>query len=117
MSTQTCKDIQNDVCIDPTDRFETTSPVVHVSFKTTELPKQGDIYWIQWIAEDVGAAAPKNTVIGTLKEEVTDLRPGVQSYVVNSRMTRPAKGWPAGSYRVEVKLGDRLLTTARFVVK
>ena len=116
MSTQTCKDIQNDVCIDPTDKFETTSPVVHMSFKTPELPKVGDVYYIQWIAEDVGAAAPKNTVIGTLKKEVAEVA-AAQSYVVNSRMTKPANGWPAGSYRVEVKLNNKLLTTARFTVK
>ena len=117
MSTQTCKDIKDDVCIDPTNRFETTSPVVHMSFKTTEIPKPGDVYYIQWIAEDVGAAAPKNTVIGTLKKEVTEVVPGTQSYVVNSRMTKPANGWPAGSYRIEVKLGNKLMTTARFTVK
>ena len=117
MSTQTCKDIQNDVCIDPTDTFETTSPVVHMSFKSPELPKVGDVYYIQWIAENVGAAAPENTVIATIKKEVTEVAPGTESYVVNSRVTKPAAGWPAGSYRVEVKLENKLMTTARFTVK
>jgi hypothetical protein len=116
MSTQTCKDIQNDVCIDPTDRFEADAPVVHMLYKTTDLPKKGDVYKMQWIAEDVGAAAPKNTVIATLNKEVSDVVPGTETYVVTCRLTKPTKGWPLGSYRIEVKLGDKLVTTARFTI-
>jgi len=117
MGTFTCKDVQADACVGSTDHFEATVPVVHMTYKTKDLPKVGDVYVIQWIAEDVGQAAPPNTVIGTLNEEVKEVAPGTTNYVVNSKLTKPDKGWPVGKYRVEVKRGDKLETTARFSIQ
>ena len=117
MGTFVCKDVQADACVSPTDRFDAAVPVVHVTHKTTDLPKVGDVYVIQWIAEDVGQAAPPNTVIGTLNEEVKVLAPGTTNYVVNSKLTKPTNGWPVGKYRVEIKRGDKLETTARFSIQ
>jgi len=117
MGTFTCKDVQNDVCISPTARFEATIPVVHMTYKTKDIPRNGDVYVIQWIAEDVGEAAPPNTVIATLNNQVSDVALGVKNYVVNSRLTKPTKDWPVGKYRVEVKLGGKLVTTARFAIQ
>jgi hypothetical protein len=117
MGTFTCKDIQNDACVGPTDHFDAAVPVVYVTYKTTDLPKTGDAYAIQWIAEDVGSAAPANTVIATLNEPVKDIAAGATSYTVNTHLTRPNKGWPVGKYRVEVKLGDKLVTTAHFTIQ
>jgi len=117
MGTFLCRDLKNDVCVEPSDIFEATVPVVHVTYKTKDIPKNGDVYVIQWIAEDVGQAAAANTVIATLNEEVKDAVPGLKNYVVNSRLTKPTNGWPVGKYRVDVKLADKTLTTARFVVK
>lgn len=116
MGTFTCKDVQDDVCVAPTDRFETTAPVVHVTYKTKDLPKNGDVYSFEWIAEDVGAAAPPNTVIATLDKEVKDVAAGLKNYVVNGQLTRPTKGWPVGAYRVEIELQGRTVTTARFTI-
>lgn len=116
MGTYTCKDIQEDVCVGPTDRFETTAPVVHVTYKTKDLPKNGDVYSFEWIAEDVGAAAPPNTVIATLDKEVKDVAAGLKNYVVNGRLTRPTKGWPVGAYRVEIEHQGKTVTTARFTI-
>src|SRR5688572_12388298 len=98
----TCKDVQNDACIGPTDTFEATVPVVHFTYKTADLPKNGDIYTIKWIAEDVGQAAPANTVIATNNETVDDMVDAMKSYTVNGRLTQPTAGWPVGKYRVEI---------------
>lgn len=117
VGTFTCKDVKDDACIDPTDRFEATAPVVHMTYKTKDLPKNGDVYQMQWIAEDVGDAAPANTVIATVEEEVKDAVDGMQNYVVNSRLSKPNNGWPVGKYRVEVKRGGNLETTARFSIE
>lgn len=35
---------------------------------------------------------------------------------MNSQLTKPTKGWPLGTYRVEVKLGAKLVTTAKFTI-
>lgn len=116
MGTVTCKDVQNDVCVGSTDTFDANVPVVHMSYTTADLPKAGDTYKIQWIAEDVGKAAPANTVIATVDQPVKDIPAGAKSYTVNSHLTKPTKGWPVGKYRVEVKLGDKLATTAHFSI-
>jgi hypothetical protein len=117
MGTFVCTDIRDDVCIGPTDHFDVAAPIVHVTYKTKDLPKAGDTYVIQWIAEDVGSAAPANSAIATLEEHVKEVVPGTLNYVVNSQLTKPTNGWPVGKYRVEVKLGDKLATTARFAVR
>jgi hypothetical protein len=116
LGTVTCRDVKSDVCVDPTDQFEATAPVVHMTYKTRDLPKNGDVYEIKWIAEDVGEAAPANTAIDTVVMKVDDVVADTGSYTVNGSLTRPTEGWPVGKYRVEVKLGDELVTTARFAI-
>ena len=118
MGTFTCKDVKDDACIGPSDKFSADAPIVHVTFRTKDLPKDDDVYTIQWIAEDVGEAAKPDTVIATLEKKVTGMPDfGMKSYFVNSQLTKPTKGWPIGKYRVEIKLGEKLATTARFVIE
>jgi hypothetical protein len=50
-------------------------------------------------------------------EEVTYARPDLENYVVNSRLTRPSSNFPVGKYRVEIKHGDKLATTARVTIQ
>ncbi|MDB4962566.1 MAG: hypothetical protein JWP01_2565 [Myxococcales bacterium] len=117
MGTFTCTDLKQDVCLDPTDHFAANVPVVHMTYKTKDLPEKGGTYVIKWIAEDVGATAPANTVIATLNESVKDAQPGMRNYVVNSKLSKPTNDWPVGTYRVEVSYGDKLVTTARFSIR
>jgi hypothetical protein len=116
LGTFTCKDVKDDACIGPTDRFEATVPVIHFTHTTKDIPKNGEVYKVEWIAEDVGTAAPANTVIDTFEEKVTDVVDGMISYTVNSSLTQPGKGFPKGAYRIDVKLGDTVTTTARFKI-
>jgi|GEM_PF-6158761 len=117
MGTFTCTDLKADVCLDPTDKFAATTPVVYLTYKTKDPPENGGTYVIKWIAEDVGAAAPANTAVATLNETVKDMQAGMKNYVVNSKLTKPTAGWPVGKYRIEVSYGDKLVTTARFSVQ
>jgi hypothetical protein len=117
MGTFTCTDLKQDVCLDPTDKFPATVPVVHMTYKTKDLPEQGGTYVIKWIAEDVGASAPANTVIATLNEAVSDVQAGTKNYVVNSKLSKPSAGWPVGKYRIEVSYGDKVVTTAPFSIQ
>jgi hypothetical protein len=118
MGTFTCKNVENDTpCVDVVDHFDPAVPGVHVTYRTVDLPKSGDTYVIQWIATDVGQAAPANMLIGTVNKPVGDVLAGAVSYTLNSYMTKPTSGWPVGKYRVEVKLGDKLVTTAKFAIQ
>lgn len=117
LGTFMCQEVKDKACTDHTDSFAPTVPMVYMTYRTTDIPKNGDVYKIQWIAEDVGSAAPANTVIDTVELKATDVPSGgVTSYTVNSHLSRPTKGWPTGTYRVEVKMGDKLVTTSRFKI-
>lgn len=115
LGTFVCKEIKDDACVGATEQFPLDAPVVHVSYKTATIPKNGDVFKMLWIAEDVGKAAKPNTVIATLEKKVADLPDfGVKNYVVHTQLSKPTAGWPEGKYRVEIKLGDTLVSTARF---
>jgi hypothetical protein len=124
MGTFTCKHIQNEAadgsnspCVDSTDHFDAAVPVVHVTYRTHDVPKSGDTYVSQWIATDVGQAAPANTVIATVNKPVGNIPAATKNYTLNGYMTKPTNGWPVGKYRIEIKLGDKLVTTAQFVIQ
>ena len=124
IGTFTCKHIEdegaagsNSPCVDSTDHFDAAVPVVHVTYRTLDLPKSGDTYVMQWIATDVGQVAPANTVIATVNAPVGDIPAATKNYAVNGYLTKPTNGWPVGKYRVEIKLGDKLVTTAQFAIQ
>ena len=62
-----------------------------------------------FIAEDVGKAAPKNFVIDSATVTAADK-------MTTFSLGRPTNGWPIGQYRLEVKHGDTLVHTERFVI-
>ena len=120
--TFTCKrndaaDGSDSSCVDSTDHFDAAVPVVHVTYTSMDRPKSGDAYVVQWIATDVGQAAPANTVIGTTNIPVRDVLAAATSYTLNANLTKPTNGWPVGKYRVEIKYGDKLVTTAQFAIQ
>ncbi|WNG33584.1 hypothetical protein F0U61_08075 [Archangium violaceum] len=63
-----------------------------------------------FIAEDVGKAAPKNFVIDSATVTAVD------KMAATFTLARPAKGWPIGQYRLEVKHGDKLVHVERFMM-
>ena len=117
MGTFMCAEVNKGLCVGPTDRFQPSVPVVHVLHRTTDVPRNGDVYEIQWIAEDVGQAAPPNSVITTVDKEVTEVVAGGTYYTLTSHLTKPTNGWPVGQYRVEIGLGGKPVTTARFAIR
>lgn len=64
-----------------------------------------------WIAEDVGDAAPKETKIDEATVPVTE----AEQHGAFS-ITKPTNGWPAGKYRVEMYVGDKLAETVKFTI-
>jgi hypothetical protein len=95
----------------PTTTFAANVPKLYAFFRTNGS-KPGDILRGVWIAEDVGAAAPKETKI----DEAT-LTADENDFYGAFSLTKPTKGWPVGKYRVEIYAGDQLATTAKFAIK
>ena len=93
----------------PTTHFDGDVPEIFAFFKTTGT-KKGDSLRAVWIGEDVHGAA-KNTKINekSLSAEGED-------FFGSFSMTKPTKGWPVGSYRVDFYSGSDVVATAKFQV-
>ena len=96
---------------EPTDTFEPNVPKVCAFFKTQGSTK-GDKFRAVWIAEDVGDAAPENTEI----DEAT-LTADEDNYYGSFSLSKPTKGWPEGSYRVDIYNGDEVAASAEFTIE
>ena len=95
----------------PATTFAADVPKLWAFFKSTGS-KKGDNFRSVWIAEDVGAAAPKETKIdeGTLAADTDDFSAAFS-------LSKPNNGWPVGKYRTEIYVGDRLASTAKFTIQ
>jgi hypothetical protein len=85
--------------------FRTDAPEIFVSWSGENLPLNSYVR-VAWVAADVGGIVDPNFVIDEKQTEITrsDL---------NARFTlsRPADGWAAGKYRLELYLDDQLMET------
>ena len=95
----------------PATSFAADVPKLYVFFKSTGTQK-GDTFRAVWIAEDVGAAAPKETKI----DEAT-LAADTNDFTAAFSLSKPNNGWPVGKYRTEIHLGDKLASTAKFSIE
>jgi hypothetical protein len=95
----------------PADIFDIKVKKLYAFFKT-EGSKKGDKLRAVWIAEDVGDAADPNTTI-----DETTLTAEEDNFYGAFSLSKPTKGWPEGSYRVDIYSGDQIVTTAKFSIK
>jgi hypothetical protein len=114
-----CTKKSGDNCKNPKTKFASDTPIIHFVHQTDEIPKKGEVYNIQWVALDVGDAAPANTVVFNLDEEVTDgaMVKVATHYTVSTEASKPTAGWPPGSYQVKVTLSGKPVTEAPFTIK
>jgi hypothetical protein len=96
--------------VNPTTVFRPDSPRIACVFKI-EGAGIGTRVKSVWIAEDVGAKAPPNYKI----DEKSLALPFINSG--SFTLSKPNKGWPVGSYRLEVYIGSTLAKTVKFTVK
>ena len=95
----------------PATKFASDVPKLYAFFKSSGTRK-GDTFRAVWIAEDVGAAAPKETKIdeGTLAADA-------DNFAAAFSLSKPTNGWPVGKYRTEIHLGDKLASTSKFSIE
>lgn len=113
-----CTKKEGDTCIAPTDSFTADTPEIHLIYITKEIPDRNQDIKFRWIAEDVGTAAAKNTLIREVTENTGNdlmLAAGTH-YTMHTVMTRPTKGWPVGKYKIEIDVAGTVKETARFTV-
>jgi hypothetical protein len=90
--------------------FESDVPKIYALWSGDAI-KVGDKVRGVWIADDVGDAAPKNTKID--EATVTAAETNQEG---NFSISKPDKGWPAGKYRLELYVGDKLAQTLKFSI-
>lgn len=96
---------------EPTSTFPSETRKIRALWKGNAL-KLGDVVGAVWIAEDVGAAALKDREI--TEATVVAYKPdddGVFSLV------RPKEGWPAGRYRFDIYVNNKLAESLSFTIE
>ncbi len=95
----------------PTTKFSAGSPKIYASWKGNTL-RAGDNVRAVWIAEGVGYTALKDTKI--TEASVTAYKPDDDGAF---SLARPKGGWPAGKYRLELYVGNKLVETLKFTIE
>jgi len=113
-----CKKLVGDKCFDVTAKFTRDAAALHGWWKSTD-GREGMIVRTVWIAEDVGAAAPRNTKID---EKSVKLAAGILGKLATHwtgtlSLSRPNNGWPVGKYRAEIWFGGKLATTLHLTIE
>jgi hypothetical protein len=97
--------------VDPATTFPTDQPVIHLVAKVANAPEGTKVKSV-WTAVDVGDVAPANTKIA--ETEVVLNSDGNAHFTLST----PSTGtWPAGKYKVDVYLNDKLDRTLEYTIQ
>jgi hypothetical protein len=95
----------------PTNKFSAKEPQLVVFFIGDGVKKGQKVRGV-WIADDVGAAAPKNTKI--IEDSLVATEDKQSSAF---KLSRPTKGWPVGKYHVDLYVEDKLAEAVNFEIE
>jgi len=104
------KDVKGDTFepVEPTSTFPSDQAVIHLVVTVANAPSDTKVKTV-WTAVDVGDAAPANTKID--EAELTMDASGNAHFT----LSLPNSGvWPAGKYKVEIYLNDKLNRTLEY---
>jgi hypothetical protein len=94
----------------PMTKFTTDDPKIYALWKGTAL-KAGDRVHAIWIAEAFGASSKD---VQITDGSVIAYKPDDDGVFV---LASPEGGWPAGRYRVDFYVGDKLAEAVRFTIE
>ncbi len=92
---------------EPATQFRSKAPALFVGWRGENLPVGAKVR-IAWIAEDVGDLVEPNFVIDQKETLITAPESGGRL-----TLSRPADGWAAGKYRLDLYVDDVLLETVK----
>jgi hypothetical protein len=93
--------------------FENSTTIIYLVCTSSNIKKDTSVKAV-WIATDTNKATPDNFHIQSKELRVTDDASDDNAYNGKFSLSRPDKGWPSGSYRVEVYVNYQLLQTFKF---
>lgn len=93
---------------DPVDSFADDTPAIymHAEFKNVAI---GTKITATWIAEKTDAAPPGTTIVSS--DVTVD---SAEESAVDFSLSKPTKGWPSGTYRVDVSVGGKVVSSGHF---
>jgi hypothetical protein len=95
---------------DATDTFASDAPKIYMHIELLDWDKDAAVSGA-WIAEKVEGAPPNYTI--DTAEVVA--KSGFKEATLS--LSKPNKGWPVGSYRVEVSIDGKKVKTEHFTVE
>ncbi|MEO8401148.1 MAG: hypothetical protein ABI597_05035 [Gammaproteobacteria bacterium] len=101
---------------DAKDTFSKTTPLIYLICESDEVEK-GQSIKAEWIAADTNNIAPANYKIDEKSLDVKKELDDDQVFTANFSLSIPNKGWPVGSYRVDLYVDNKLSQSVKFTVK
>ncbi len=91
-------------------KFAPDTPKLFVNFSLESIPN-GDTIKGTWICEKSDAAPPN------FKIDEAQLKIGLGINAGDFSMTKPTKGWPEGSYRIDLSWNDKVVESVKFTIE
>ena len=91
--------------------FAPDTPVIYLSADLVEVAN-GTTVSVSWVSVDSHGVAPANFAIATV-----DIPIDSGQDKINSELSKPTKGWPVGTYRVDITIDGTAAEAAAFEVK
>ncbi|HTI95437.1 MAG TPA: hypothetical protein VL425_02880 [Rudaea sp.] len=93
---------------DPADSFTDDTPKIYMHDEFNKVAI-GTKITATWIAEKTDAAPPGTTIISS--DVSVD---SAEENAVDFSLSKPTKGWPSGTYRVDVSVGGKVVSSGHF---
>lgn len=100
---------------DDKDVFSKDTPQLFYVCGSSDVHK-GQVFKGEWIAADTNGAAPANYKIDEASIDVEKTPGEDEVYTAKFSLSKPTKGWPVGSYHVDVYLDGTLVQSAKFTI-
>lgn len=111
-----CLRYLNGFCLGERSAFKSTDETINAVFDTQEPPQNGVAYSVRWIAEAVKTLKPGAVIAEPAGKVAHEGGKKPKTYTINSFIKRPTKGFKPGSYRVEARIGGKVVGTKTFTI-
>ena len=93
------------------DAFEADTAKIYVTAQLVEVPAGNAKVTATWIAVATKAAPPNYVIVSS------DIAVNGKQNVANFALSKPDGGWPLGSYRVDLAMNGKRLSSVKFKVE
>ena len=93
----------------PKEVFAPTTEKIYLKAKLQDVPSGARLKGA-WIAEKTKVAPPNYQI------DATELKVGTLMNRVDFSLSKPNTGWPAGDYRVDLSINDKVVQNVKFKI-